>query len=93
MKRIKLFLLAVPLLLASMLFVASPAYATKVKQLPPVNTVNTVAPLFAVVFEQPNAQTPVLAFTNAPNAAIDKFGCGCTSCLNAARLQGRLPLQ
>lgn len=97
MNRAKLILLSCPVLLASMLLVANPAHANEVVAQPPKTEASapTKQPIFEVVFERETPEAPMLEFTDEEaNAAIQRYGCDCTSCLNTARqLQGQLPLQ
>ena len=93
MNKVKLILLACPAVLASMLMAANPLYAGEVVPKSVVES-KPVEPLFEVVFEQETPESPTLEFTESEsNAAIQRFGCDCSSCLNAGRqLQGKLPL-
>lgn len=90
----KLVLLARPTLLASMLLVANPVHAAEVVE--PTETLESTSttPIFEVVFEQETPESSILVFTDEEaSAAIDRFGCDCSGCLNAVRqLQGTLPL-
>ncbi len=92
-----------------MLLAANPAHANQTVNQPTDTVKSAPAqPLAEIVFERPNLkshtpavaapqsddESPMLDFTDAEStSAIQKYGCGCSNCLNAVRqLQGELPL-
>lgn len=95
MNRYNLIWLACPAILASMLLVANSAHATEaVTQAIDIEVPAPATATFEVVFEQQTPEAPMLEFTDQESdEAIDRYGCDCSSCLNALRqLQGKLPL-
>ncbi|MBF2065479.1 MAG: hypothetical protein IGS39_13820 [Calothrix sp. C42_A2020_038] len=86
MKVVKLILFTFPVLLASLLFLNSPATALNIEPENPVQRLELVSghPTFATVTSQ---------FSQKSNPINDAMGCSCSTCVKAKlQLEGKLPL-
>jgi hypothetical protein len=85
MKVVKLILF-IPVMLASLLFITSPATAGVIEPANPVQRVELVSghPTFATI-------TP--RFSEKSNPITDAMGCSCSACVKAKlQLEGKLPI-
>ncbi|OUL18904.1 hypothetical protein [Nostoc sp. 106C] len=87
MNTLKRILIAFPLFLASMLFIANPAQAFSLKSAPTTQ-------ITMVASTQPSSELVVPNLTPASHAISDRAGCNCTQCVQSKfhLLQGKLPL-
>lgn len=108
MKLSKLVLLACPALMALILIAPDPAQARKIVTQPNVTVKSEPRPpLVDIVFDRPTPkpsanitetpskdEVPTLDFTDEESqAAIQRYGCDCSSCIVAVQqLQGKFPL-
>lgn len=85
MKLTKLILFTFPVLLASLLFVVSPATAEVIQPVP-VQRVELVS-------QHPTRATIVPRFAQKSNPINDAMGCSCSACVKAKlQLEGKLSL-
>lgn len=107
MKLSKLALFACPTLMALILIAPDPAQAREIVTQPNDTSKSVSPPLVDIVFDRPTPkpvtnvietpskdEVPTLDFTDEESqAAIQKYGCDCSSCIVAVQqLQGKLPL-
>ncbi|WP_211293344.1 hypothetical protein, partial [Brunnivagina elsteri] len=86
MKVIKQILFALPVILASLLFIVNPAIAGDIQLKTPTQRVELVSthPIFATI-------TPRIS--DKSNPIIDAMGCSCSACVKAKlQLEGKMPL-
>ncbi|BAY28575.1 hypothetical protein NIES2107_04060 [Nostoc carneum NIES-2107] len=86
MNILKLILLACPVVLASILWVANPAQASSLQSAPTTE-------ITLVVSAQPSAELLATQVTPASHTILDQAGCSCASCTQSKfdLLQGKLP--
>ncbi|AFY86844.1 MAG: hypothetical protein CLLPBCKN_003526 [Chroococcidiopsis cubana SAG 39.79] len=107
MKLSKLALFACPTLMALILIAPDPAQAREIVTQPNDTSKSVSPPLVDIVFDRPTPkpftnvtenpskdEVPTLDFTDEESqAAIQRYGCDCSSCIVAVQqLQGKLPL-
>ncbi len=86
MKVVKQILFSLPVILASLVFIVSPAIAGDIQPKTPMQRVELVSahPIFATI-------TPRIS--DKSNPIIDAMGCSCSACVKAKlQLEGKLPL-
>ncbi|MBD2163421.1 hypothetical protein H6G64_13930 [Calothrix sp. FACHB-156] len=86
MNLLKLMLLALPVFLASILWVANPAQASSLQSAPTTQ-------ITLVVSAQPSSELVAPKVTPASHTILDQAGCSCASCTQSKfdLLQGKLP--
>lgn len=86
MNILKLILLACPVVLASILWVANPAQASSLQSAPTTQ-------ITLVVSAQQSSELVAPKVAPAPHTILDQAGCSCASCTQSKfdLLQGKLP--